>query len=158
MYEASVSPAARVQEPETSFVRLAPLMSRFLAIIVDLIFGIICLATVCIPSLYTTDGPSHINTLLVLPGFLITVAAGILQIVLLSKDGQTIGKKVLHIKIVDIKTKKNGGFVTNVLMRSIVNSLLGIIPFYHIVDILFIFREDRRCIHDFIAGTEVVEA
>jgi hypothetical protein len=31
-------------------------------------------------------------------------------------------------------------------------------PIYSIVDVLFIFRDDRRCIHDHIAGTRVVVA
>jgi len=39
-----------------------------------------------------------------------------------------------------------------------VNGLLGLIPLYGLVDILFIFRSDRRCIHDMIAGTQIVEA
>ena len=54
-------------------------------------------------------------------------------------------------------TGENGGFVPNVLLRFIVNGLLWIIPLYGLVDILFIFRGDRRCIHDMIAGTQVVE-
>ena len=81
----------------------------------------------------------------------------IFQMVLLTKDGQTLGKKALDIHIVKVDTGQNGGFVPNVLLRVIVNGLLGIIPFYSLVDILFIFRQDRRCIHDLIARTEVVD-
>ena len=79
------------------------------------------------------------------------------QMVLLIKDGQTLGKKALRIRIVKMDTGENGGFVPNVLLRLIVNGLLGIIPLYGLVDILFIFRGDRPCIHDMIAGTQVVE-
>jgi len=75
------------------------------------------------------------------------------QMVLLIKDGQTLGKKALRIRIVKMDTGENGGFVPNVLLRLIVNGLLGIIPLYSLVDILFIFRGDRPCIHDMIAGT-----
>ncbi len=85
-------------------------------------------------------------------GFLIT------ETVMLAKDGQTLGKKALGIRIVKKDTGQNGGFVTNVLLRLVLNGLLGFIPLYGLVDALFIFREDRRCIHDFIAGTQVVEA
>jgi hypothetical protein len=37
------------------------------------------------------------------------------------------------------------------------NGLLGIIPFYGFVDVLFIFGQERRCLHDLIAGTRVVQ-
>ncbi|PKB84029.1 MAG: hypothetical protein BZY88_00970 [SAR202 cluster bacterium Io17-Chloro-G9] len=80
------------------------------------------------------------------------------QMYLLSRDGQTLGKKVVGIRIVKVETGLNGGFVTNVLLRGMLNGLLGFIPLYGIVDLLFIFREDRRCIHDHIAGTQVVAA
>ena len=81
----------------------------------------------------------------------------ILQIYLLTSDGQTVGKKAMNIKIVMVDGNTNGGFVPNVLMRSVVNSLIAMIPFYSLVDVLFIFREDQRCIHDLIAGTKVVK-
>jgi uncharacterized RDD family membrane protein YckC len=90
--------------------------------------------------------------------FLAAIAYIIVQIVLLTNSGQSIGKKVMKIKIIKTETNTNGGFVPNVLLREIVNGLLGIIPFYSLVDVLLIFREDRRCIHDFIAGTTVVKA
>jgi uncharacterized RDD family membrane protein YckC len=94
------------------------------------------------------------------PLFLIAIWAllivMVIQFVFLSMYGQTIGKMLVKIKIVLIKTRKNGGLVTNVLLRTIVSGLLGIIPLYGLFDILMIFRDDRRCIHDLIARTIVV--
>ncbi len=89
-------------------------------------------------------------------GWLYFVAILVFQMYLLSKDGQTIGKKVMDIRIVKVDTGENRGFVTNVLVRTILNGLIGIIPLYGLIDILFIFRGDKRCIHDLIAGTKVV--
>lgn len=83
------------------------------------------------------------------------------QIVLLSTLGQTVGKRAMKIKIVRVSDQENGGFVTNVLLRGIVNGLPSLIPIvgglYALVDILFIFGSERRCIHDLIAGTIVVK-
>jgi uncharacterized RDD family membrane protein YckC len=91
--------------------------------------------------------------------FLIGLGAYIIwQIRWLSSYGQSIGKKVMNIKIVKIDTEENGGLVPNVLLRWFVNNIIGFIPLYVLVDVLFIFREDQRCIHDMIAGTKVVEA
>ena len=84
-------------------------------------------------------------------------AVTVIQFALLTRYGQTVGKKANGIHIEKIATGENGGFVTNVLLRLVVNTLLAIIPGYALVDILFIFRNDRRCIHDFIAGTQVVK-
>lgn len=94
-------------------------------------------------------------------GFLLLLVMGvgipIVQIALLARDGQTIGKKIVDIRIVSVETGENVGFGSNVAMRAWVTFLLGAIPFFAIVDILFIFRDDQRCIHDLIAGTHVVE-
>jgi len=92
----------------------------------------------------------------VVVGILALLAVLVIQILFLSMFGQTIGKSIVKIKIVKISNGKNGGFVTNFLLREIVNGILTLIPFYSLIDILLIFREDRRCIHDFIAGTCVV--
>jgi uncharacterized RDD family membrane protein YckC len=76
----------------------------------------------------------------------------------LTTQGQTIAKKWLKLRIVDSKTHEVGGFVKNVVVRTVLNAVLGLIPLYGIVDAVFIFNEDRRCVHDRMAGTIVVRA
>jgi len=106
------------------------------------------------PLLVHGPGGETVSSVFIVVAILIVF---VYQMVLLIKDGQTLGKKALRIRIVKMDTGENGGFVPNVLLRLIVNGLLGIIPLYGLVDILFIFRGDRPCIHDMIAGTQVVE-
>jgi uncharacterized RDD family membrane protein YckC len=90
--------------------------------------------------------------------WLVFLAIFAVQAYYLTTQGQTIAKKWLKIRIVDANTHEVGGFVKNVLLRSVVNGVFGFIPFYSLVDALFIFREDRRCVHDLMAGTIVVRA
>ena len=81
----------------------------------------------------------------------------IIQGVLLESRGQTVGKKMVNIQIVRSKDGKNGGFVNNILLRTLVNGLIALIPLYFLVDILFIFSDTKRCLHDRIARTIVVK-
>ncbi len=85
----------------------------------------------------------------------------IYNLVRLTTHGQTIGKKLMGIRIASMEGDTNPGFVKAVLLRGLVNGVIGAIPllgfFYSVTDICFIFREDRRCIHDLIAGTHVVK-
>lgn len=90
-------------------------------------------------------------------GVIASLGLLITQLVLVTKHGQTLGKRFIGIRIVLKDTMENGGFVVNVLKRGLLNGLLSIIPGYFIVDSLFVFREDRRCIHDMIAGTCVIQ-
>jgi len=90
---------------------------------------------------------------------LLVVGVSIYQLIILSTEGQTVGKKIMKIKIVKSDSGENPGFVIAVLLRSllpgVINSFVGI---FSLVDILFIFREDRRCIHDLLSTTDVVNA
>lgn len=86
------------------------------------------------------------------------LALGIYNIYLLSVQGQTLGKKLVKVKIVKFEDGSNGGFVTNFVLRAFVNGLIGLVPFYGLVDILFIFTDENRCLHDRLAGTVVVRA
>ena len=81
---------------------------------------------------------------------------------LLSKYGQTVGKKIVGTRIV---AKDNGEilplgkvFALRVLPISIISQIPFFGGLFGFADSLFIFRDDKRCIHDLIAGTIVVEA
>jgi uncharacterized RDD family membrane protein YckC len=89
------------------------------------------------------------------------LALTIANLYFLTTRGQTLGKMVCKIRIVDL-AGQNPGFVKAFLLRSLVPGIIGAVPFlgpfFSLADPLFIFREDRRCIHDLIAGTRVVTA
>ena len=78
---------------------------------------------------------------------------------LLYHKGQTIGKVVTKIRIVD----QNGNvpsFGKLIGLRYFVPGLVAQIPLVggllSIVDVLFIFGQDHRCLHDHLAGTWVI--
>ena len=73
------------------------------------------------------------------------------------ENGQTIAKRMLHIKVV--RTDGSPASLTRIFwLRNVVNTLINFIPLYGIVDHLFIFGESRQCLHDKLADTIVVNA
>jgi len=91
--------------------------------------------------------------LLLLAGGIVRVPA---QLVLLQRDGQSIGKRLLRIRIVNEQTGANGGVFTNIVLRYFVNWLLTLIPPYVVIDHALILAKNRRCVHNYLAGTKVV--
>lgn len=83
------------------------------------------------------------------------------NVYLLARQGQTLGKSIVGIRIVrsDGSRASLGRLVG---LRYAPGSLLAVVPalsqVFGIVDALFIFRESRRCLHDLIADTIVVKA
>jgi uncharacterized RDD family membrane protein YckC len=80
---------------------------------------------------------------------------------LVSRNGQTIGKKWLGIKVV----RKDGSKATLARifwLRYLLNTVFMLIPFlgtlYSLIDPLFIFGAAKRCVHDHLADTIVVRA
>jgi uncharacterized RDD family membrane protein YckC len=133
--------------------------ARLAAAIIDTVVLLPIYALIFFGAL-ATEGENITFGFIALMAIMLGLGVAGVQIYLLCTAGQTIGKKLLGIKIIKQSTGKNGGFVTNVLLRAIVNGLITSIPFvgsiYALVDVLFIFAEDRRCIHDHLAGTVVV--
>jgi len=100
-----------------------------------------------------------------------SLALLVVQIVMLSTRGQSIGKRIVGIRVVRIVDGSQAGFVhawvKRELLITIIGALLGfVIPVlglalrfgFHVTDWCMIFRDDRRCLHDLIAGTIVVKA
>jgi uncharacterized RDD family membrane protein YckC len=73
--------------------------------------------------------------------------------------GQTIGKIAMKTRIVDLDGNIPG-FTKIVVLRYLVPSLAVQIPLlgnlFGLVDSLFIFGAECRCVHDYIAGTKVI--
>jgi uncharacterized RDD family membrane protein YckC len=84
-----------------------------------------------------------------------------LQSYLLATQGQTIGKKLMGLRIV----RSNGERATlgRLLgLRYFLGWVIAVIPIvgviYALVDCLLIFRESHKCLHDNIADTLVIKA
>ena len=85
---------------------------------------------------------------------------GVGNIYLLHTKGQTIGKMLVGVRIVDVNsgqilpiTKVIGLRVLPTWMGHFLTCGIG-----GLIDSLFIFRDDQRCVHDLIAQTKVVQA
>ena len=90
------------------------------------------------------------------------VALGIVQIILLVSRGQTLGKLIVKIAIVDQFDKEPPGFVRAALIRYLPQIIFSALyppgaTIYVAIDSLFIFGAERRCFHDRLAGTIVVK-
>lgn len=72
--------------------------------------------------------------------------------------GQSIGKRVFKIRVVTVQGQPVG-FVDGILMREVVPTILAnLCGVFGLLDALMIFSQDRRCLHDRIAKTIVIEA
>jgi uncharacterized RDD family membrane protein YckC len=94
-------------------------------------------------------------------GMLINLGLLALTIVLVYRNGQTIGKKLLGIKVA--RTDGSRASLARIFwLRNVLNSVITAVPFlgpfYTLVDICMIFGEQRRCCHDYIADTIVIRA
>jgi uncharacterized RDD family membrane protein YckC len=100
------------------------------------------------------------------PGFVITVLASLawcgITAWLVATNGQTIGKRMVGIKVVRTDGSP-ASFGRIFLLRNVVSTLPAFLPFIGllyqlVIDPIFIFQESRRCLHDLIADTTVVRS
>ncbi|TCS36034.1 putative RDD family membrane protein YckC [Paucimonas lemoignei] len=153
----------RVEE-DTSAIELATRWQRFWAGILDAIIGFVCGA----PFLFAFglfDYSRRGQTPPLMLTLALTAVAFVIFILVhgyfLKRNGQTIGKKVMGIKIVDLNDN-TADFWKIVLRRYLPISAVSVIPavgqILPLIDVLFIFTAERRCVHDLIAGTKVIKA
>ena len=167
---------AALPVPETAAAS-APLASRgerLLAQVLDNVIGLACalpgLIMMALAAVSAGFGlGTDLDKLTTAAGFgaglMVTLAALIalaaVQLWMVVTSGQTIGKRVLDLRIVTFQDEANPGFVKVFLLRAVLPALIGAIPLigapFALTDYCFIFRPDRRCLHDLIAGTKVIK-
>jgi uncharacterized RDD family membrane protein YckC len=165
------APSANLADP-ASDVRLGGRGERLGAVFIDGLIGFVVFALVLIPVFLLTDAwqalvsavmggqglPWYVSIGMAVTGFVLFL---LVQGYPLANWGQTWGKRLLKLRIVDMEGHKPE-FLRLVGLRYAVGQAIALVPFvgpiFGVVDALFIFREDRRCIHDHIAGTRVVVA
>ncbi len=143
----------------------ATCMSRLLAAIIDVCA--MCVAVVLgtlaaigadnlglMGPLTSSSGELDLVALMLI--YFFPLIAIILQWNLIATRGQTIGKFLTCIRIVTTAGRLPG-FIRGVVVRNWLRNLLSVIPFFSLLDILFILGASRRCLHDYMADTRVVQ-
>ena len=160
-------PRARVRDiaVASNTIVLAERSARLGASIVD---GLIFSAMVYIPLLVGTaiggaavnsgsdaaDGFVMVGLGLALAGFVVWTWLTLKQ---MGATGQSHAKKYFNIKVV-MSDGAAASLSTLIWKRNFLTWVLGIIPLYGLIEVLFIFGEKRQCLHDRMADTIVVVA
>ncbi|HJV23798.1 MAG TPA: RDD family protein [Holophagaceae bacterium] len=162
------APAAAVADfPSNEPLEAADRGTRLVAAILDAILGLGLLgivAALAIPALLASRsrGGSAAAGLVILLVFVLgMLGIFIWNLVWLHKYGQTIGKRMMKVRIVRNDATRAGLgriFWLRMFLPGAIGAIPIVGPLFSLVNICFIFRDDRRCIHDLIADTVVVKA
>jgi uncharacterized RDD family membrane protein YckC len=148
-----------IQPPTRDYARtdLADRSARFAARLIDTLFFVVTAVPFGVGMFF--GAVDHVGRAMVLlPPLLVLLTY---QSVLVATTGQSIAKRWLGIRVV----RADGspvGFVRGVVVREWLVFAIGCIPFVGLLSRLFdsamILGEERRCVHDLLAGTQVVPA
>ncbi len=148
---------------------LASLWSRFFGALIDVLTmtpgGIVIVSVV---SGLAAGGVFGRNTVVTIACAGFTMAAlttlwfAVMNGLLLSTRGQTLGKATARTRIVSATTNDLVPVGPLIAHRWFAFLLIALIPFVGtlilLVDIMMIFQPSRRCLHDEFAGTKVINA
>jgi len=155
------TPDSDVEVQNSEINNLASRWSRLFAALIDALIGAVVSAPLMIHynifeiAMAGEEIGSELTLFLTLLGIVVFM---LLHGYLLKTKGQTIGKLALGIKIVmlDGQLPNFRNLITKRYVPIWVLQLIPAINILALVDVLFIFRSDKRCVHDLIAGTKVV--
>lgn len=162
------TPDSAVAHVEVEMISDGPVLAgrgqRLVAVIIDTLIRIGIFFVIAVPTgiwavLMQGKEPDTVTLIAVfLFGFISFIA---INAYLLHHYGQTIGKRLLGIRIVDYDGGTQTGMWKIILARYIPVEVMAQIPIVGgligLVDALMIFGSERRCLHDHIAGTMVVK-
>ena len=137
---------------------LASRPARLGAVLADSLFAIMAIAPIYILGLSILDSSPQVE-------FMRGVITGLVVYLLMNgyfllKRGQTLGKMLFRTRVVDAKSGEIVSFWRVFVLRWLAWQLTWLIPLINLVcliDLLFIFNRQRRCLHDYLAGTIVIK-
>lgn len=163
-YSTPNSAVTQDNKESTDDFELAGRGERLVAAIVDTlvrvgIFFVIAIPTGIWASLMEGNDPDiGMSLVIFVVGF---VSFILINLYLLNHYGQTIGKRLLGIRIANLDGEKTPGNKI-IFARYLPIEAIAQIPliggFIALIDVLMIFGSERRCLHDQIAGTIVVKS
>lgn len=131
---------------------------RFFGSIIDSIAGMASVAIgLALAMLIGSASGGEPDASLFLVMVIVPAMLGICQLYMIAVEGRTVGKYCVKSKIVNLKGQPPGVF-QGIVMRIIVIGFLGMIPFFGLINACWIFNPPKRCLHDIIAGTYVIDA
>ena len=155
---ASIKPVTRPMGPSYTSFPPASRWKRFVGSVLDVLIHVGSMVPGIVAIILLGDGADEAAmaaAVLVTFGGLAVVA--IYNWVLITRTGQSIAKWMLAMRIVTTDGELPG-FVKGVLVRlwvpAILNQFCGL---FSLVDALFIFGDQQRCVHDYMADTIVVD-
>ncbi|MDR3320825.1 MAG: RDD family protein [Synergistaceae bacterium] len=147
------SPAAPLSA-DVAYMLASPMQRLYAYTVNDLVFLVVIAAAGGL--LYKSGAGEKMMVAGLLATALVLFAV---NVYLLYRSGQSIGKLVVGIRIADLDGGK-AALWRILLLRGLLFFLLLNIPFVNalifIADIIFLVREDKRMLHDLIAGTIVL--
>jgi uncharacterized RDD family membrane protein YckC len=160
-------PRAEVHDPEVEHAALAGRWMRLVAAILDGLIFVIMVYGLAAVAFVMAGGPASIDVdpeaeataslFAVIGGCVGLIPFLLLNWLFVVRNGQSIAKKIVGIKVV--RTDGSRASLARIFwLRNVVNILLGVVPLYGLIDILFIFGDQRQCIHDKLADTIVINA
>ena len=157
------SPLPPLPDEARAYAGSATLLSRLGASLIDMVISLILTLPILLSAGVVDDFSADAQQ--EFPQSLIWSAVGAsvwlaANSVLLTRSAQTIGKKLLRIQVVNVSDGKPAVFSRLVVWRFLPTLLIPLVPYagqmLACLDVAFIFRPDRRCLHDHLAGTRVV--
>lgn len=151
--------------PKTPAIHYAPFFSRALGFITDIFMiglpiSLILMATFGYDQIHTAGAMDVItnnqealkNPPNPLTSILQIVLFMVITVGLWHRYGQTPGKKLAHIRVVDAKTLQRASYgKLSVRFVGYFLSLISLIGFF-----IGLFRSDKRSLHDLLSGTAVI--
>lgn len=129
--------------------------ARFGAFIVDILSGLFLVVPMMLGLLYNR----HIMIGVMVSGG-VSVALIVVNLYLLAANGQSLGKRIMGIKVVRADLVSKASLWRILFLRYFSMVVMGLVPglglFLQIGNFIMIFGADQRCGHDYIADTHVV--